>query len=967
MTIPNITEVIVSNLAPYGVGATGPQGPTGAQGATGVQGATGPAGTTGPQGPTGVSGPTGASSASGDRYATTSSTSLTIQTGSQYFTGSAGLAWTTSQGILISYNISNEMTGEVVSYNSTNGGFEVNVTTILGSGTYSSWQVNLEGAVGAQGATGPIGPVGVTGPTGPQGATGAVGVTGATGPIGETGPVGVTGATGVQGLTGATGPIGVTGATGVQGATGETGPIGVTGPTGPQGIQGIEGPTGATGPQGVTGATGPLPDTSSFAKTNVTNTFTATQIFEEDVTVNATLVAERFYTSYISSSIIYESGSTKFGDSLDDVHQITGSTEITGSLTLTGSQTVIGNQTISGSVDISGSTLRFNDVQIRTSFPSALPGQLNNGRFNLYIGDVTTAQNLTGSGVQQNNIIVGYSSSTAHNTGSGIIILGNRVAQKINTGSPSSNIMIGNDVYASASSGVNTALLIGNNASISSSIIGGSNTFAIGHQALQYAQQNFNTAVGNFALQNVGFYNATQSFGNGTENTALGASAGLNLNSGSQNIFIGRQAGQSNRSGSQNTAIGYQAIGGTGNTNATGSWNTAVGSQALTRLATGSFNIAIGNKAGQFVTSSNNQLFINALDQTTEAQAYSSSIVYGLMAGPTVPETQKLRFNAQVTLPYGATGSLLGTASVATSASYALTASYASTATVPTLYETVYTGESITKGDPLYISGSQGSNPIVYKADAGVAAKMPVAYIASETIGANTTTLGIVLGKIEGIDLTGYAEGTEVYVAVGGGWTSTRPTGNAIVQLLGVVTKGGAGGQGLVLNPGPAELPNLTSGSIWVGNTNSVPTVITTSSIQNVVSSSFATTSSYLNAGTLNGPVAITGSIAGEVIAMTISSNTASFNASAGSFYTLTLVSGSRTFVSASSIVPGRTMTLRVKQASVASGSIQFASAFKFPTASAYTATGTANAEDIISFITFDGTSIYAVSSKQMV
>ena len=284
------------------------------------------------------------------------------------------------------------------------------------------------------------------------------------------------------------------------------------------------------------------------------------------------------------------------------------------------------------------------------------------------------------------------------------------------------------------------------------------------------------------------------------------------------------------RSGSQNTAIGYQTLGGTANSNSTGSWNTALGTQALTRLATGSFNIAIGNKAGQFVTSSNSGLFINGMDQTTEAQAYSSSIIYGLMAGATAPETQVLRFNAQVNLPYGATGSLLGTASVAISAS------------------------------------------------------------AADTI------------------------------------TFTPQTASYAV-------------------------------------TSSAATSITFTP----ATASYALTSSYLNAGTLNGPIAITGSVAGEVIAMSISSNTASFNASAGSFYTLTLVSGSRTFVSASSIVPGRTMTLRVKQASVASGSIAFASAFKFPTASAYTATGTADAEDIISFITFDGTSIYAVSSKQMV
>jgi hypothetical protein len=96
--------------------------------------------------------------------------------------------------------------------------------------------------------------------------------------------------------------------------------------------------------------------------------------------------------------------------------------------------------------------------------------------------------------------------------------------------------------------------------------------------------------------------------------------------------------------------------------------------------------------------------------------------------------------------------------------------------------------------------------------------------------------------------LTGYEAGDEVYVAEGGGWTTARPTGaNSIVQFLGVVTKGGSGGKGLVLNPGPATLPNLQSGYAWVGNGTNQPTATLTSSLSvaTAVSASFATSASF--------------------------------------------------------------------------------------------------------------------------
>ena len=53
-----------------------------------------------------------------------------------------------------------------------------------------------------------------------------------------------------------------------------------------------------------------------------------------DLTVGGIVTAQEFHTEFVSASIVYQSGSTKFGDTADDVHSFTGSVDITGSLTL---------------------------------------------------------------------------------------------------------------------------------------------------------------------------------------------------------------------------------------------------------------------------------------------------------------------------------------------------------------------------------------------------------------------------------------------------------------------------------------------------------------------------------------------------------------------------------------------------------------------------------------------------------
>jgi hypothetical protein len=47
-----------------------------------------------------------------------------------------------------------------------------------------------------------------------------------------------------------------------------------------------------------------------------------------NATITGTLTAQQFNTEFVSSSIIFESGSTKFGDSVDDIHSFTGSVKL---------------------------------------------------------------------------------------------------------------------------------------------------------------------------------------------------------------------------------------------------------------------------------------------------------------------------------------------------------------------------------------------------------------------------------------------------------------------------------------------------------------------------------------------------------------------------------------------------------------------------------------------------------------
>jgi hypothetical protein len=99
------------------------------------------------------------------------------------------------------------------------------------------------------------------------------------------------------------------------------------------------------------------------------------------------------------------------------------------------------------------------------------------------------------------------------------------------------------------------------------------------------------------------------------------------------------------------------------------------------------------------------------------------------------------------------------------------------------VYAHIRAGEALAKGDPVYVSGSHGSGstliPIVSKADASNAAKMPAVGIMDAAVANNANGHMVIVGTITQLNTAGYTVNAELYVAAGGGMTATPPTARA--------------------------------------------------------------------------------------------------------------------------------------------------------------------------------------------
>lgn len=93
--------------------------------------------------------------------------------------------------------------------------------------------------------------------------------------------------------------------------------------------------------------------------------------------VGGTVRAEQFIATTVSSSVIYESGSSQYGNSLDDTHIYTGSLSITGSQTLEGDSTVTGNVKVLSGAMMNPAT-NSSDFTVPANYNAGLFGPITN-------------------------------------------------------------------------------------------------------------------------------------------------------------------------------------------------------------------------------------------------------------------------------------------------------------------------------------------------------------------------------------------------------------------------------------------------------------------------------------------------------------------------------------------------------------------------------------------------------------
>jgi hypothetical protein len=192
----------------YNSGGGSGSGTSGSSGTSGASGTSGSAGTAGISGSSGSSGRTGTSGLSGDSYKTESTTSFTLGVGGTITVGT-GLAYTVAQDIIIAYDSTHHQVSMVTSYDSGTGILVFGAPSeTTGTGTFSDWTINLNGAAGGNGTAGTSGSAGTSGQSGTSGVAGTSGSAGTSGASGTNGSSGTSASSGTAGVAGTAGTSG---------------------------------------------------------------------------------------------------------------------------------------------------------------------------------------------------------------------------------------------------------------------------------------------------------------------------------------------------------------------------------------------------------------------------------------------------------------------------------------------------------------------------------------------------------------------------------------------------------------------------------------------------------------------------------------------------------------------------------------------------------------------------------------
>ena len=116
---------------------------------------------------------------------------------------------------------------------------------------------------------------------------------------------------------------------------------------------------------------------------------------------------------------------------------------------------------------------------------------------------------------------------------------------------------------------------------------------------------------------------------------------------------------------------------------------------------------------------------------------------------------------------------------------------------------------------------------------------------------------------------------------------------------------------------------------------------------------------------TLDSPsIEITGSVSQDVDTIAIASATASIDFSNSNYQTLTLASGTNTHLIPTNIKAGQTVVVEITQDAASAGTVTLDGSLTFPGGTPYTATTTLGGKDVLTLVSFDGSTVRAAGNN---
>ncbi|OUU66783.1 MAG: hypothetical protein CBC24_02560 [Candidatus Pelagibacter sp. TMED64] len=359
--------------------------------------------------------------------------------------------------------------------------------------------------------------------------------------------------------------------------------------------------------------------TFSGATLTATNLSATTITATGDISTSGSIFAREFHTEFTSASVVFASGSNKFGDTLDDNHRFTGSIEATGSsLSITPVGGVSGSLTSTGSF---GSIVTSGSVGVGTDAPAKalhVVGATDNGLFEgLQIDNTDHASGETGQSVAINMRLA--QASTMRDAGRITIgkdddwdaaaatdshmtfktMLNNTLTERMRIDSSGTVIIKASTPTIQFQDTDDDAVrgIISQNSTVMDLDSDSDITFSPNNSEAVRIKSNGSLVVaglGGARNTVIGDDAGLALTSNSDDNTFFGHETGKAINAGDKNVFIGSGAGESAAATIQSIAIGYNALDAA---SSGGHYNMAIGTNALGAMTTGEENVAIGDSA----------------------------------------------------------------------------------------------------------------------------------------------------------------------------------------------------------------------------------------------------------------------------------------------------------------------------------------------------------------------------------